>query len=280
MKYVIFGSNGLVGTSFRNITDVSDDFLLHRSSDFDASNILFLENYLNIHNPDVVINCIGISNIKICENDINGSLTKQFNIPCMIANWCHKNEKIFAHISSHGIFDGLKDNAYNEFDIPKPLNINALTKVLAEKYINNKCDRYYVFRLPMLYGPRRNNEVGFFEKLFIWLKTKNNIDVSYDKTDTPTYSLDAAELIIAIIKNNRDYGTYHISSSTFINFYEMVLYIANLTSSKTIINKCLEEKFNSTIPKPLNSGLESVKCNSVRSFNDSISYYIENIVNE
>ena len=94
-------------------------------------------NKLKNFNFDLIINCIGLSNIERCEK--NHELAKKLNItiPNILNNFAKKNKIKLIHISTDHLFNG-KRNLYFENDKTNPLNVYAKSKLKSEQDILKK----------------------------------------------------------------------------------------------------------------------------------------------
>ena len=46
-----------------------------------------------------------------------------------------------------------------------------------------------------MFGPRRNRSVGFVYKMVEWMKNGQDLTISQDRIDSPTYSINVANKI-------------------------------------------------------------------------------------
>ena len=67
-------------------------------------------------------------------------------------------------ISTAGIFDGEKE-LYDDWDIPNPLGHYARSKYLAEKFVTNHADKYFIFRPGWMMGGGPNKDKKFINKI-------------------------------------------------------------------------------------------------------------------
>ena len=116
-----------------------------------------------------------------------------------LAKICKINNIILVQTSTHAVFDGTKNSSYNEKDIPKPNNIYSGSKYLSEVFVKSICKKNYIIRFPTLFGDRKNNLLGFVDKVIISLKNNKDLKIADDKIDSPTYAKDAAINLIQIL---------------------------------------------------------------------------------
>jgi dTDP-4-dehydrorhamnose reductase len=178
-----------------------------------------IENLLNIHKPDVIINTIGFCgspNIDQCETEKEKTYTINTIIPVMLANECEKHSVRFIHIGSGCVSYGLSPNArYNiasknkifepgwkENDFANPLSYYSKTKYSADLLMSdlkNVC----ILRIRMPVSSK-NHPRNLLNKL---LSYKQIIDVE----NSITFLDDFIAAVDFIIQNNKT-GIYNIAS--------------------------------------------------------------------
>jgi len=157
MKIIILGSNGLVGNTITKyfferenyqiipiLRDYSKLKLFHKKF---HQNFLVIENILNYPetekifksiNPDILINCLGITNKEILNNPFK--VEKFITINSLFPHWlqriCSDLGARLIHLSTDCIFSGNK-GFYSENDIPDPPDIYGRSKLLGELNYEN-----------------------------------------------------------------------------------------------------------------------------------------------
>lgn len=150
MKLLILGASGMIGsTLFRVISDKSDhqvfgsvrdaackEFFppLHREriiSQIDLTQFDSLVNILELVNPDIVINCVGITKHIISFEDPLTSIPINSILPHRLVRLCRLMGARLIHISTDCVFTGKKGN-YKERDFPDAVDIYGRSKILGE----------------------------------------------------------------------------------------------------------------------------------------------------
>ena len=259
-KILILGSTGLLGTSLEKVFKKSKNYIFIgcSHSDLDITNRKKLEKILNKHKPHLVINTVALIGIKFCEEnpkktiDVNG--LSVFNLSIL----CKKLNITLVQISTHAVFDGKKPKPYVENDKPNPLNIYGYSKLMGEYFVKSNLDKYFILRMPTMYGPRRNKSLGFVDKMIKNMQTNSDIKVASDRIDSPSYALNIASKIKQIIKTQK-YGTYHISDNGYVSYYDFIKEISKVIKFKGKVKKAKDNDFPSVAPNPLRVALSSKK---------------------
>jgi dTDP-4-dehydrorhamnose reductase len=113
------------------------------------------------------------------------------------------------YISTAGIFDGEKE-LYDDWDQPGPLGVYARAKYLGEIAVQTRVPRHFIFRAGWMMGGGPAKDKKFINKLMKQLaKGATELSVVNDKLGTPTYTVDFARNLAAMIETPY-YGLYNM----------------------------------------------------------------------
>jgi dTDP-4-dehydrorhamnose reductase len=154
MRVIILGVSGLIGHKL--LQKLSSDFeifgVLHHSKDyynnpplFSGQNIIeninvsefdILKGVLYTVNPDIIINCVGITKRKIDINDPLDAISINSAFPHQLAKWAKVNKKRVIHFSTDCVFNGKIGN-YTETSLSSAEDVYGKTKYLGELHYDN-----------------------------------------------------------------------------------------------------------------------------------------------
>jgi dTDP-4-dehydrorhamnose reductase len=149
MRVLILGVSGLLGHRF--LQDFSNSFevfgTLRKSKDyygniqlFSGQNVIeninvcefdLLKGVIAALNPDVILNCVGITKRKVEINDAVETLTINSVFPHKLAYWSETNNKRVIHFSTDCVFDGKIGN-YTETSLSTAEDFYGKSKALGE----------------------------------------------------------------------------------------------------------------------------------------------------
>ena len=129
-----------------------------------------------------------------------------------------------------------------------------------------------------MYGPRRNASVGFVDKTLKWLADGKVLKIADDKIDSPTYSLDAAKAILALIEDGQPWGLWHVANNGIVSYYEFVSRLASLLGFENRIERAKDQDFPGLAPKPLFTALASEKLPPLRRWEDALTEYVSQVL--
>ncbi len=150
MRVVVLGASGLIGHKlFQTFTDRFDQCyaVLHRDKNIfadcglfntdkvidkvDATDFDHLQGVLHAVDPDVILNCVGITKRKPAVNDPIEAITTNCLLPHRLAQWGKNNDARVIHFSTDCVFNGELGN-YNEQSDTTGEDAYGKTKALGE----------------------------------------------------------------------------------------------------------------------------------------------------
>lgn len=233
--------------------------------------------------PHLIINLAALTDLEQCEREQENSwLTNGLGAENLglIAN---QLDVPYVYISTAGIFGGEKD-FYNDFDEPNPLCIYAKSKFYGERYVCNHVPKYFVIRAGWMMGGGPKKDKKFINKLYKQIQNgAKELFVVDDKLGTPTYTLDFANGIIALVESEL-YGLYNQVCSGSASRYEVSKEFVNLLglADKIKINIVGSDYFQNEYfaPRPASEQLVNLKLNQrglnhMRDWKECIAEYAE-----
>ncbi|MBT0666522.1 NAD(P)-dependent oxidoreductase [Geobacter pelophilus] len=277
MKILLFGGSGVMGTALDRVCrTVGFECLQPSHAAIDVTDADAVAGAIDKFAPAVVMNAVALIGYDLCENDPVEAFRINSLPASHLAKACAAREITFVQFSTHAVFDGAKDGPYSEQDSPNPLNSYAATKYLAELFCRNLCPRHYVVRLPTLFGPRRNDRLGFADKVLERIGKGEPLRIAVDKIDSPTYSLDAASRIIAVLQESLPYGVYHLANHGSASYFEFVAKILQIKGAAAVLLAAKDSDFPFQGKKPLKTAMTSAKLHNLRPWEDALQAYLEN----
>jgi len=225
--------------------------------DLSATDNSFLE-HLNEFKPNLIINCIGLVDLQLCEE--NPQLAELINVnPAIhLAKYASNHKIQLIHISTDQVFDGHKLNDYSEEDKVSPINVYGRTKLKAEQFVNNICPNALITRTNIVGFRGLSNRPTFVEWLCESLKTKANVTLFDDFLTSSIHVDDLADLLDVAYKKEIA-GLYNIATRDTVSKYEFGKRLAKgLRLSSEQITRGSMSKAMLTPPRPLNIGLSVV----------------------
>ena len=245
-RIILLGGKGLLGTNIAPILDKTFDLTICDIDTWDITDRASGEHYIEQYNPDVLINLAAMTVVDGCED--KRELAERVNGygAGVLADLCRDHSIHFVHISTDYVFDGTKTLPYKENDIPNPVSVYGITKLMGERAVMEKNPSSLIIRAQGLYG---NGGENFITKVVKIAKQSGTLRVVNDQRGSPTYAKDLAEPLIALMEKGKT-GIYHLANSGSCTWFEFAGEIFRLLEIDTAIIPISSAELERKAPRP------------------------------
>lgn len=250
MKILITSNFTGIGNYLNDYFTNNHDVILFNDSHIDICDKQSVSNVITSVKPDIVIHTLEVSDIDLCERDENLAYSINTIGTFNIAYSCNLLNIPIVYTSTSYVFDGKKQNAYYETDIPNPINTYGKTKLGAEQLIRTICHKNFIIRTSWIFG---------YEQCFVNKIIKNKevpIFMCSNEIGNPTYAQDLCYCIDKIISSNQ-YGIYNCANS---NPVSKAFFVKTIFNELNITKEVIEMPCNffaNTAQRPKNSSLNT-----------------------
>lgn len=281
MRVLLIGANGQLGSDLLRVFQTAGDVVVpctHTQLDVCAEEQL--SEVIEQAKPDVVLNTAAFHKVEECERKpalafhVNGTAAMN------LALACRRLGAVLVHFSTDYVFDGRKNAAYKETDVPAPLNVYGASKVAGEHLIACNTNRYFLIRTCGLYGIAGSSGKGgnFVENMLKKAIAGDAVRVVDDQVLTPTYTLDLAESTRSLIVSEK-FGLYHLSSEGQCSWYEFTRSIFECAGIGAQLTAVKSADLPSSVQRPSYSVLSKAKLRglhlSIPSWQDALPRYLQ-----
>lgn len=246
--------------------------------------ILDITNYKNIDKiiletkPDIILNFAAYTAVDNAEDE--------WKKDCFEVNtiWTYNLAKIsqkynleFITISTDYVFDGKKEEWYDENDFCNPINQYWMSKFLGEQLALEENKNSIIIRTSWLYGWWKEFK-NFVNTMLKLAETRSELKVINDQFWIPTSTKDLSLAIFEVIKNIEKYRweILHFSNSsnkavTWFNFASKIFEIKNI---KINVIKCSSSEFITKAKRPNFSKLNNNSDIKLRDWKEWLEEYL------
>lgn len=231
MNILVTGCNGQLGNEIQLLEKEYPQHTYFNTdvAELDITNQLAVNDFINRHVIDGVINCAAYTAVDKAEGDKELCTTLNTVAPSYLAAAIDKRGGWVIHVSTDYVFDGTHHTPYVETDTPSPDSVYGSTKLAGELGVSKFCKKHMIIRTAWLYSAFGNN----FVKTMIRLgKEKTELGVIFDQIGTPTYARDLAVAIMTAVDKGIETGVYHFSNEGVISWYDFTKAIHRIAGIK------------------------------------------------
>jgi len=228
--------------------------------------------------PDTVIHTAACTDVDGCEQNPEKAHRVNALGTETIALACRKCGAFLYYISTDFVFDGEKESAYVEKDLPNPVNIYGKSKFDGEKFVQSLLKDFIIVRSSWLFGKGGRN---FVDTLLNKAKSERRIKVVDDQFGSPTYTRDLGRAINRLIgSTERLSGIYHITNSGSCSWHEFAKEILKVRGvSGVVLEPATSGDINRPARRPKMSILENQRYQELtgeklRPWQDALKEYL------
>ncbi len=279
MKVLVIGGGGQLGSKI--IEKAKDNFDVYatymtREPSLDPSRIYKVDktdrggiiHFFRKLKPNIVIDTAALHSVDYCETHKQEAWAVNVEGTKNVVEACSKNRAKMVFVSTDYVFDGTKGN-YMEEEPVKPINYYGLTKLEAEKMIDQTSEDYIVARPSVIYSwvpPDRSRlqsssgkPLNFAMWLIQKLREKTPVKIVTDQYSSPTLADSLAETILRLSESDK-VGIYHTAGKTRLSRYDFALKIAQKFGlDENLISPITTDQLKQMAKRPMDSSLNVEK---------------------
>jgi len=272
MRILILGAKGMLGQALAK-TFSDHELHLWDREDLDITDFDFTRYKITELEPELIINAAAYTNVDAAEE--NFELAKLINgdAPINLARVAEEINATFVHYSTDYVFDGIKEDGYNENDEPNPISRYGESKAFGEAVLAY-CEKCYLIRTSRLFGFAGTGKKSFVEKMLELAETKTALELVDEEISKPTYVKDLATQTRLLVEQEFPYGIYHVTNEGECTWFDFAKEIFKIAEKKIDLTPVSGDKFPRLAKRPLNSSLINEKLPIVRAWHDSVREFI------
>jgi len=257
MKILILGSTGMLGSDCKSVLSEDHEVISPDKKEMDIISWDIVIEKLQEISPDVIINCVGFTDVDACETE--DFIVKKVNVegPRNLGQCSARFQYKLVHISTDYVFDGKKiiPQPYFEDDQPNPLSVYGKSKMESETAIRENSPNFIIIRTAWLYGINGKNFVKSILTQALQGKTRV-LRVMDDQFGSPTWAYRVALQIREFLNYDRR-GTYHATAEGYCSRLEYARYILDKLRIKASIEAYSMKDSQALAKRPANCLLEN-----------------------
>lgn len=289
MKVLVTGAGGQVGSEVLRLAQ--DDFEVvgfdrHRLDITEAEQV---KHRFDECTPDLVVNCAAYTAVDRAEDEPGAAHRVNAEALGVLGRACRDRGIGIIHLSTDYVFDGTKDGAYVEEDVPNPLNVYGASKLAGEEVLRAATDRHLILRVSWVFG-----RIGrsFVDTMLRLAGERREISVVDDQIGAPSPAVEIAAAVRRIAKagdtRENAWGTYHFSTMPALSWCQFARAIidagieSGLLASRPAVHAISSLEWPAKAPRPHNSSLDSARLAEIfnlvpPAWEPSLKAYVESL---
>ena len=210
-RWLVTGAGGMLGTDMVAVlTSRGEPVTGLDRAGLDVTDAAAVSDAIASGRPDVVVNCAAWTAVDDAEASEEQALAVNAAGAANLAAACAGVGARLVQISTDYVFAGDAGRPYAEDDVPAPRTAYGRTKLAGERAVLDRLPGSgFVVRTAWLYGAHGPSFVGTMIKLE---DQRPTVDVVDDQHGQPTWTVDVARQIVALVHSTAAPGIYHATS--------------------------------------------------------------------
>ncbi len=219
MKIVLLGSTGMLGTSLKKYLSYQDFEVICPNFRLNTKDRISI---LNKHQPDIVLNTIGLTDVDFCESNPHEAYLSNVKTIEDIVSWIKKdNRSHLIHISTDHLYDSSPINYEEKITLK---NHYAFSKYFGESVASTV--RSTILRTNF-FGKSENNKESFTDWIYNSVQENKKIKIFQDVYFSPL-SISTLSSVISRVIVTQTEGIFNLGSSSGMSKAEFIIYFCNL----------------------------------------------------
>lgn len=270
MKILVTGAKGQLGLELSGILpERGHEVVSFSRGELDVTDLEAVDDVLDQHAPEAVINASAYTNVDGCETDVETAYLVNALGPCNLAQACERRGVELLHVSTNYVFDGKLDRPYEPFDTPKPISVYGQTKLAGEEYVRDLCSRWYIVRTAGVYGQGHN----FVRTMLRVAAERGFLKVKDDEFISPTHARDLAWGVCEVIEG-RKYGMYHVVNGGSCSWHEFAAEIFRLSGTEVELVGVPRSEYPLPAARPANGVISDSMSPKLRHWREALADYL------
>ncbi len=266
-KALVLGSTGLLGSHvsslLKNNYKVSGTYLGSQpiseidSYKIDVTNFSEIEKLIRTGDFNLIINCIGLTNIEECERRPEAAWQINATLPFYLAKASCLTSAKLIHIST--------DHYFSEVQLPRsenvkftPVNHYGYSKISGEGFVINTNPSALVLRTNF-FGISKKSNHSLLDFLVYKLLKDENFEGFEDVIFNPLGVTELSRLILKLADSSLT-GLFHTAGERPVSKYEFALEVSKcLKKTPTRISKGSVETLQTSVKRPSYLALDGTK---------------------
>jgi dTDP-4-dehydrorhamnose reductase len=228
-RWLITGAAGMLGQDMcRLLRDRGEPVIALDHDELDITDPAAVAGLLGQDRPDVVVNCAAWTAVDAAEEQEAEALRINGTGVVHLASACQQQGALLVQLSTDYVFGGTEQQSYAEDDTPAPVNAYGRTKLAGERAALAMPSGGYVVRTAWLYGA---HGPSFVRTMLRRARAGSPAHVVNDQRGQPTWTVDVAAQIFALIAAGAEPGIYHATSSGVTTWHGLAREIFRLAGA-------------------------------------------------
>jgi len=271
LKILLTGKTGQVGYQLERSLQGLGEVVALNSTQMNLEQLDQVREVIRRVKPDLIVNPAAYTAVDLAEREPDLAMRINGEAPGVMAEEAKSLGAAMIHYSTDYVFDGSRQGAYTEDDIPNPLNVYGSSKLAGERAVQAAGIPHLILRTSWVYGMHGKN---FLRTVMRLAQERDELRIVADQFGAPTWSRTIADTTAHIVARlqasvsgqnavvvrdawEQRSGVYHLTAQGHTTWYGFTKAILNHSSvlKKPLVTPIKSAEYPVPARRPANSVL-------------------------
>jgi len=209
---------------------------------------------------DIVINAAAYTAVDKAESEADLAFRINRDGAAAVAEACANRKLPLIHLSTDYVFAGDQPEPWSEADPCQPQSVYGASKLAGEQAVQAAWPAAVILRTAWVHSPFGNN----FVRTMLRLSTeRDRLRVVADQHGSPTYAPDLAVAILAMAKQGKSGGIFHLAGAGAATWHDVAVETMRAAGRSVPVDAISTADYPTPAKRPANSVLETAKIAAV-----------------
>ena len=253
MRVAVTGAGGGLGRAFIDAASGEHELRTFARGELDVSRRDEVMDKLAQPWADVIMHFAAMTAVDACEVDPEGAAAANTTGTRNVAEAARESGALLVAISTDYVFDGEKEEPYDESDTPNPISTYGRTKFEGELAAREVGPELLIVRTAWVYGAGND----FASKAVRKLAAGEEVGAIADQVGSPTHVAHLGERLLPVVRAGFR-GLVHLAGREAVSWHDVLVRAKELGKLPGEISAQKAEELDRPAQRPANSALTSV----------------------
>jgi dTDP-4-dehydrorhamnose reductase len=253
VRIAVTGAGGGLGRAFLAAAGAEHELHPFTRQELDVRSLDAVNEALAPIEPEAIMHFAAMTAVDACEEDPQRAAETNVNGSRNVAEAARRTGALIVAISTDYVFDGEKEEPYDERDRPNPISVYGRTKYEGEQAVRAALTDLLIVRTAWIYGAGND----FASRATRRLAAGEEVGAIVDQVGSPTHVAHLAQRLLPLVDSGIR-GLVHLAGPEAVSWHDVLVRAKRLGELPGEVVAQKADELDRPAKRPANSALTSV----------------------